>query len=79
MLHNTPGPLFVVVEFAPHDSLGVFLKKRRTPSSEYPWRTPLDTELLSLTVRDLVSFALQISNGMEYLASKKVQTTRLTL
>ncbi|KAK3704761.1 hypothetical protein QZH41_009758 [Actinostola sp. cb2023] len=57
------GPLFVVVEYAPHGNLRQFLRERR-PSEYHRSR-------LSLTIRDFISFCFQISRGMEYLSSKK--------
>ena len=60
-----PGPLFVVVEYAPNGNLRQFLKDRR-PTREYT---------TTLTLKDLVSFAYQVARGMEYLSSKKVRET----
>lgn len=58
-----PGPLFVVVEYAPNGNLRQFLKDRR-PTREYT---------TALTLKDLVSFAYQVARGMEYLSSRKVR------
>lgn len=62
------GPLFVVVEFAPHGNLRQFLRERRP--SEYQQHT-LSPSGPSLTMRDFVSFAFQIARGMEYLGTRK--------
>lgn len=62
------GPLFVVVEFAPHGNLRQFLRERRP--SEYQQLT-LGPSGPSLTMRDFVSFAFQIARGMEYLGTRK--------
>lgn len=62
------GPLFVIVEFAPHGNLRQFLRERRP--SEYQHTRP-NSSGPSLTVRDFVSFAFQIARGMEYLGTRK--------
>lgn len=64
------GPLFVIVEFAPHGNLRQFLRERRP--SEYQHTRP-NSSGPSLTVRDFVSFAFQIARGMEYLGTRKVK------
>uniref|UniRef100_A0A8D8VDX5 receptor protein-tyrosine kinase n=1 Tax=Cacopsylla melanoneura TaxID=428564 RepID=A0A8D8VDX5_9HEMI len=65
------GPLYVIVEFAPHDNLRDFLRKHR-PSSGY--ESPLGSAYTNgnvLTEKDLISFAYQVANGMQYLQSRK--------
>lgn len=62
------GPLYVIVEFAPHGNLRDFLRKHR-PSSYTD--APSEKEKQALTQKDLVSFAFQIARGMQYLASRK--------
>lgn len=62
------GPLFVIVEYAPHGNLRDFLRKHRPTS--YADATH-EKEKQTLTQKDLVSFAYQIGRGMEYLASRK--------
>ena len=57
-----PGPLCIVVEFAPNGDLRQFLLDRR-PTVEC--RT-------TLTLIDLVSCPYQVCAGMEYLSSKNV-------
>ncbi|XP_065650012.1 fibroblast growth factor receptor 1-A [Hydra vulgaris] len=59
-------PVYVIVEYAPNGNLRQFLRSKRPPMSDNGYRSdPL------LSVKDIVSFALQIAKGMEYLASKK--------
>ncbi|CRL07509.1 CLUMA_CG020474, isoform B [Clunio marinus] len=62
------GPLFVIVEYAPHGNLRDFLRKHR-PNSYAD--NAQEKEKQTLTQKDLVSFAYQIARGMEYLASRK--------
>ncbi|XP_033207757.1 fibroblast growth factor receptor 3-like isoform X3 [Belonocnema kinseyi] len=65
------GPLYVVVEFAPHGNLRDFLREHR-PCSGYETAIGQDEkEKKTLTQKDLVSFAYQVARGMEYLASRR--------
>ncbi|XP_047365470.1 fibroblast growth factor receptor homolog 1-like isoform X3 [Vespa velutina] len=66
------GPLYVVVEFAPHGNLRDFLRDHRPSSSGYePTIGQEEKERKTLTQKDLVSFAYQVARGMEYLASRR--------
>lgn len=69
------GPLFVVVEYAPHGNLRDFLRQHR-PSSGFDVSIGDKKEKKTLTQKDLVSFAYQVARGMEYLASRRVICTR---
>lgn len=64
------GPLFVVVEFAAHGNLRQFLQERR-PGLEYHDEADAQTPE-KLTLQDLLSFCYQVSKGMEFLSSRKV-------
>ncbi|XP_065340187.1 fibroblast growth factor receptor homolog 1-like isoform X1 [Cloeon dipterum] len=64
------GPLYVIVEFAPHGNLRDFLRKHR-PSSGYEPAIGHCKDKNTLTQKDLVSFAYQVARGMEYLASRR--------
>lgn len=66
------GPLYVIVEYAPHGNLKDFLKKNLA-MSDY---NSLNTSHL-LTQKELTSFAYQVARGMEYLASRRVRITLL--
>lgn len=61
------GPLYVIVEYAPHGNLKDFLKKNLA-MADY---NSLNTQHL-LTQKELTSFAFQVARGMEYLASRRV-------
>jgi Serine/threonine protein kinase len=73
------GPLYVVVEYAPHGNLRDFLRQHR-PSSGYEPAIGSDLkEKKTLTQKDLVSFAYQVARGMEYLASRRVSLVVLQI
>nr|XP_018909125.1 PREDICTED: fibroblast growth factor receptor homolog 1-like isoform X2 [Bemisia tabaci] len=64
------GPLYVIVEFAPHGNLRDFLRSRR-PSSGSGYEPAIGSgQQAYLTQKDLVCFAYQVARGMEYLASR---------
>ena len=69
------GPLYVIVEFAPHGNLRDFLKENRPPefAAEAP---PLNGQQTrparELSKKNLISFADQIARGMQYLSENKV-------
>lgn len=73
------GPLYVIVEFAPHGNLRDFLKNHRPQHpGDHPFSTeyeqpilPGNGDLKDLTQKHLISFAFQVARGMEYLASKQ--------
>ncbi|XP_014213491.1 fibroblast growth factor receptor homolog 1-like [Copidosoma floridanum] len=75
------GPLYVVVEYAPHGNLRNFLREHRAPTGYCEHHEPLklpgnpETEEAEekkvLTQKDLVSFAYQVARGMEYLSSRR--------
>ncbi|XP_061393003.1 fibroblast growth factor receptor homolog 1-like [Musca vetustissima] len=64
------GPLYVIVEFAPHGNLKDFLNKNR-PIKDYDKEGNLTPPEHHLTEKHLISFAFQIARGMEYLASRR--------
>ncbi|KAK9890465.1 hypothetical protein WA026_010548 [Henosepilachna vigintioctopunctata] len=65
------GPLYVIVEYAPHGNLRDFLRQHRPSSAYEPAIGMVEKEKKTLTQKDLVSFAYQVARGMEYLASRR--------
>ncbi|XP_043652407.1 fibroblast growth factor receptor homolog 1 [Drosophila teissieri] len=68
------GPLYVIVEYAPHGNLKDFLYKNRPfgrdqdrDGSQPPPSPPAHV----ITEKDLIKFAHQIARGMDYLASRR--------
>jgi serine/threonine protein kinase len=66
------GPLYVVMEYAPHGNLRDFLRQHLSSSGYDPAISTDLKEKKTLTQKDLVSFAYQVARGMEYLASRRV-------
>ncbi|XP_034104858.1 fibroblast growth factor receptor homolog 2 [Drosophila albomicans] len=71
------GPLWVIVEYAPHGNLKDFLKQnrpgtlqRRSDSDGYLDDRAM-VRLPQLGEKELIMFAFQIARGMEYLASRR--------
>ena len=64
------GPLLLVVEYCANGNLRDFLRNHR-PSQIDLANDPVP----QLKIKDLLSFAYQITKGMSYLSSKKVPNT----
>ncbi|XP_073254427.1 fibroblast growth factor receptor 1-like [Porites lutea] len=60
----------IILEYAPHGNLLKFLRGKRDVY-EATWSTTASDPEIRLNILNLVSYAYQISRGMEYLASKK--------
>lgn len=65
---QTDGPVLVIVEYAPYGNLRDYLRQHM-PLNESVF---CEERQMALTYQSLVSFAYQVSRGMEYLASKKI-------
>lgn len=66
------GPLYIILEYAPHGNLRDFLRQHRPTSGYEPVIDNTFTEEKSLSQKELLSFARQTAKGMEYLASRRV-------
>ena len=78
VIHH-PGPLYLIVEYAKYGSLRNFLRESRKVGPSYmSGDANRNSSYLenpderALTMGDLISFAWQISRGMQYLAEMKV-------
>jgi serine/threonine protein kinase len=78
----------MVIEYARFGNLRQFLRDRRPTNNEFidtstEEDSSVDGEKRSneeaITLSDLVSFAFQIARGMEYLETKKVESSSLYL
>lgn len=65
------GLLLVITEYAPHGNLRDFLRKSSSLSLKQDGLVISNDEFV-LTQKKLINFALQIADGMAYLASMKV-------
>lgn len=63
--------LYMIIEYCPHGSLLEFLRKRREIFQPTWCKEDFSSEEI-FTMTSLVSAALQICNGMQFLAAKKV-------
>jgi len=82
----TAGPLFVVMEYAARGNLHDFLRQCRTVADnsyyadighvEYTDVEQRERSLLptSLSYIDLVSYALQVARGLDYMSSRMVHS-----
>ena len=68
------GPLYVIVEYAPYGNLREFLRDHRAACDGFlgDVNNQQNSSLSALTYRDLLSFAFQISRGLEYISSRLV-------
>ena len=66
------GPLQVVVEYAPYGNLRDFLRQHRISSNYKPAVGEQLRDKEPLSQKDLVTFTIDVAQGMEYLASKRV-------
>lgn len=73
------GPLYVIVEYAPHGNLKDFLRSHRFGTSNYDDMISGEKEKKILTQKELISFAFQIARGMEHLASRRVSSFGLDI
>ena len=73
VLYFLAEPALIVMEFARLGNLVDFLRENRRSSDVTGTRNPYDRKRSRpLTVRDLTSFALHVSQGMHFISSKRV-------
>ena len=68
-------PVCIIMELESNGCLQEMLRRQRTAFSPNNLDSPSQASSqrqVNLTTRDLISFALHISNAMEYVASKQV-------
>jgi len=75
LINHILGPVLVVVEYAPYGNLRDYLRQHMPLDESVSY----EERQVALTYKNLVSFAYQVSRGMEYLASKKVWCSSLLL
>ena len=68
-------PLLVLIEYVPFGDLLGYLRKSRGLNDTY-YKDPDIKPQTNLTSQELVKFAWQIADGMSYLSSKFVSSTK---
>ena len=61
-------PVLIVMEYVRMGNLGDFLRNNR-----HNMNNPYDRKRRLLTLRDLTTFALNVSQGMRFISSKRVR------
>ena len=67
-------PPMVIIEYVPYGDLLGYLRKSRGLNDTY-YKDPDVKPQTNLTSRQLMKFAWQVADGMNYLSSKKVSKT----
>ena len=62
-------PVLIVMEYVRMGNLGDFLRNNRHNNMNNPY----DRKRRLLTLRDLTTFALNVSQGMRFISSKRVR------
>ena len=71
---STIEPIMVIIEYVPYGDLLGYLRKSRGLNDAY-YKDPDVKPNTSLTSQQLIKFAWQVADGMEYLSNKKVGYT----
>ena len=69
---STTEPIMVIIEYIPYGDLLGYLRKSRGLNDTY-YKDPDVKPRTNLTSQQLIKFAWQIADGMEYLSNKKVR------
>ena len=65
----------VIIEYVPYGDLLGYLRKSRGLNDTY-YKDPDVKPMTNLTSQQLIKFAWQVADGMEYLSNKKVGYTQ---
>ena len=68
---STIEPIMVIIEYVPHGDLLGYLRKSRGLNDTY-YKDPDVKPNTNLTSQQLIKFAWQVADGMDYLSNKKV-------
>ena len=66
-----PEPSYILLEYVPHGNMQTYLRHIRT-GSEAAYQNKAEFNKDNLTPTEILTFACQVTRGMEYLASKQV-------
>ena len=69
---STTEPIMVIIEYIPYGDLLGYLRKSRGLNDTY-YKDPDVKPRTNLTSQQLLKFAWQVADGMEYLSNKKVR------
>ena len=68
---STIEPIMVIIEYVPYGDLLGYLRKSRGLNDTY-YKDPDVKPRTNLTSQQLIKFAWQVADGMEYLSNRKV-------
>ena len=68
---STIEPIMVIIEYVPYGDLLGYLRKGRGLNDTY-YKDPDVKPRTNLTSQQLIKFAWQVADGMEYLSNRKV-------
>ena len=71
IIGSTIEPIMVIIEYVPYGDLLGYLRKSRGLNDTY-YKDPDVKPNTNLTSQQLIKFAWQVADGMEYLSNKKV-------
>ena len=68
---STIEPIMVIIEYVPYGDLLGYLRKSRGLNDTY-YKDPDVKPRTNVTSQQLIKFAWQVADGMEYLSNRKV-------